>query len=179
MPVEARISPTSDIVDERFGIAFSNELIIYHATHEQKLNKKTFEFLFKFASTEAGRSAQINKNSTQAAGDVLVDGVSFSLKTQADAAARPAAIYIQKFMEARWIRECVDREDFQREAAARILAHASRYDRILVLRAFDGPRSGTFRYELVDNALYLPRTPPATTRSGDGARVQRAGDARE
>ncbi len=55
-PVELEIDPNSDIVTKDFADDFSGRLLAYHALHEQKLTKKTFEYVFCSASRAAGRA---------------------------------------------------------------------------------------------------------------------------
>ncbi|NMG11685.1 hypothetical protein DP117_34455 [Brasilonema sp. UFV-L1] len=40
-------------------------------------------------------------------------------------------------MEARWIRECRVSADFARETTYRVISHLSKYERIMMLRAYD------------------------------------------
>ncbi len=147
--IASKINSESDLATERFSISFSNQLLLHHATHEEKLNKKSFEYLLKAACEMDGRTAILNVDPTNAAEDVRVDNVKFSLKTEAAAGMRDGALNIQKLMEARWIRDYDTREDLAREAAKRIGRHLGSYERILVLRAFDQGRKFV-RYELVE-----------------------------
>lgn len=148
-PVDVWRDPGSDICTDKFAAAAGNFLALHHATHFERLNKKGFEFLFKFSSEADGRVAVLNTNSTDSAEDIRVNGVSYSLKTQADRAIKRSAIYIQKLMEARWIRECKSRADFARQVQTKVAAHLSRYERIVVLRGFP-PAKGIILYDLVE-----------------------------
>lgn len=148
-PIEQWVGGDSDLMGNRFGDHFANRLRIYHATHVEKLNKKAFEYAFAAASVLAGRKAVVTEDSTTAGADVVVDGIPFSLKTEASSGIDRAAITISKLMEARWIRECETGEDFARETTSRVTAHLSRYRRILMLRAFDETELA-FRYELLE-----------------------------
>lgn len=148
--VQRRLNPVSDLMRfPAFEESFRTQLLMHHATHEDKLNKKSFEYLFKYACEAAGRTAVINHDPTDAAEDVRVDGTRFSLKTQADSAANRRAIYIQKLMEARWIRDCQSAEQFAEQAVSRIGAHLRGYERILALRAFNAD-PGKVLYELIE-----------------------------
>ena len=153
-PVEEWINPDSDVLSADFAANFSNRLRIYHATNEEKFNKKAFEYALTAASRYAGSEAKILPNAVAPDADVEVDGVRFSLKTEAARSIRPRFIHISKFAEARWIRECRTPEDFARETKKRVPEHLAKYERIFTLRAFDVPRetlrSGTpgVRYEL-------------------------------
>jgi len=149
LPIQTAMNPQSDIVSQAFSVAFSNYLLLHHAIHEERLNKKSFEYIFKYSCEAAGRDVRLNFHSIDSAEDMAVDGIKFSLKTQADAAIKPGAIYIQKLMEARWIRECVTAEDFARETRNRVTDHLGGYEKILVLRAFE-PDPDHVKYELVE-----------------------------
>ena len=139
----------SDLATPLFVAAVGHYLSLHHATQTAPLNKKGFEFLFQFASDASGKKAAINRNTTDASADVVVDGVGFSLKTQADKAVKKHTLYIQKLMEARWIRELSTCQDFRDKGLRHILDHLKRYQRILVLKAY--PRkAGTIKYELVE-----------------------------
>lgn len=146
--VEERIESASDIVSAEFNVNFSNRLIIHHATHDEVFKKKSFEYAFCGASRAAGRSATIVSNPTNPGTDVIVDGTSFSLKTEAARSINPNKIKISKLMEARWIRDCKTKADFARETSRRVTQHLQEYERILVLRAFD--RDTEVQYDLVE-----------------------------
>jgi len=150
-PVEVHANPDSDLANPLFIAAVGHYLTLHHATQTAALNKKAFEFLFQYACDAAGRHAVINRNSTDASADVLVDGVGFSLKTQSDKAVRRHNVYIQKFMEGRFIRDIQSPHEFRTIGIRHILNHVSRYSRILVLKAY--PLVGTsITYELVEIA---------------------------
>lgn len=71
------------------------------------------------------------------------------MKTEAHADIKQDKIHISKLMEGRWIRDYKRPEEYARETKKRIGGHLRRYERILVLRAFD--ESGlAVRYELVE-----------------------------
>lgn len=148
-PLSSKSLPGSDIAKPSFVLAVGHYLSLHHATQTTALNKKGFEFLFQFACDASGMAAVINHNTTDASADVIVDGIGFSLKTQADKAVKQHSLYIQKLMEARWIRELNTPEELQSAGVRHILDHLNRYQRILVLKAY--PRTeATIRYELVE-----------------------------
>lgn len=145
--VEEQINSTSDVLSPKFAANFSNRLRVYHATNEEKFNKKAFEYAFVAAARYAGGTARILPNAVAPDADVEVDGTRFSLKTEAARNLSNTSIHISKLAEARWIRDCKDEEDFARETTRRIPEHLSRYERIFSLRAFDAP-GPSVRYEL-------------------------------
>jgi hypothetical protein len=133
--LESFRNPDSDMANDDFYFAFSNQLLLHHATQSQPLNKKMFEHVLRYAAEEAGRSAFINPNPTDPSWDVQVDDQRYSLKTQADANTSLSALAIQKFMEARWLRDCQTKAQVANEASRRMREHMLRYDRVLMLRA--------------------------------------------
>lgn len=145
---EEDIEPDSDIVTEPFARNFRTRLQLHHATHEEVFKKKSFEFAFKAASVVAGRLAEMEPNVTSAGFDVRVDGVRFSLKTEAGKQTSKKLIKISKLMEARWIRRCKTSTDFFNHME-KLTQHFSHYDRVLTLRVFRviKPFPGV-RYEL-------------------------------
>lgn len=136
--IEQYIAENSDILVPGFNENFSNRLIIHHATHAEKFKKKAFEYAFASASNSAGRTATITVSSTNPGEDVVVDKIKFSWKTEASAKLTPRkSITISKLMEARWIRDCGEPEDFAKQTTQRVVAHLGKYERILMLRAYD------------------------------------------
>jgi hypothetical protein len=148
------ITPGSDILVPRFVANFSNRLRMHHATNREKFKKKSFEYAFLDASSAAEKKAVINDDPTNPGADVIVDGVAFSLKTEASTGISTKTIVISKLMEARWIRECVTPENFARGTTARVTAHLRKYNRILMLRAFDIEKT-KIRYDMVEIPLDL------------------------
>lgn len=156
--VPKTINPNSDILTPGVETAIANQLVLHHATNEEKLSKKAFEFLFKAALLADGQEAVIVHNPTNPGADVIAEGTNFSLKTQADSAAKRHSIYIQKFMEARWIRD-FDDALLAAEAKRRILQHLAHYERILILQALSGPSTSvTYRLIEVPRRLLLLMT---------------------
>jgi hypothetical protein len=143
------LASKSDILSPVFIEHFANRFRMHHATHSEKFNKKAFEFAFHSACLAAGRKSVIVNDPTNPGADVIVDGVPFSLKTEAAASIQDGHITISKLMEARWIRECTTRENFARETTRRVVAHLEKYARILMLRAFTVSRTEV-RYDLVE-----------------------------
>lgn len=154
--VRTEVNPASNFLTPDLAVALGSQLLLHHATHEEKLNKKTFEYILKYACEAIGHHVTLNANPTFPAEDINVNGTSFSLKTQADSGIKPGAIYIQKLMEARWIRDYPTSEALAEAARQRIGAHLSQYQRMLVLRAFDLQQQG-YRYQLVEVPLDVLR----------------------
>ena len=131
---EERLSPDSDIAIPAFAQNFRQRLQIHHATHEEAFKKKTFEFAFKASCIAAGKKATMDPNDSNPGYDVIVDGVKYSLKTEAGKSINNELITISKLMEARWIRDCQTGENFQ-HGMKHLHRHFSQYQRVLILRA--------------------------------------------
>ncbi len=152
--VHCSVAPDSDIANDQFNDSFCNTLLTYHALHQEKLKKVTFEFAFRDACTAAGREARLAISQTEPGYDIEVDGVKYSLKTQADSQIRDNRIHLTKLMEAAGIQSFQDTRDNVRYTLEHILPHLLEADRMLVLRAFDEPE-GVVRYELVEIPMSL------------------------
>ncbi len=148
-PCEVRVDPHSDLASSEFSDYFLNRLKIHHATSEEKFKKASFEYAFIAAARYAGFSASKTRSQTFQGADATVDGVRWSLKTEASAKISKFSIVVSKFSEARWIRDCETPGDFARECLPRFLAHLGEYDRIATLRAFSVGRERV-RYELIE-----------------------------
>ncbi|MEU0210461.1 hypothetical protein [Streptomyces canus] len=148
-PCEVRVDPSSDLANGEFSDYFLNRLKIHHATSEEKFKKASFEYAFIAAARYSGLSAAKTKSQTFQGADAMVDGVRWSLKTEASAKISMSTIVISKFSEARWIRDCETPGDFARECVPRFLRHLDEYDRIATLRAFSVGRE-LVHYELIE-----------------------------
>lgn len=148
------IEQGSDLLAPEFVDHFVNRLRMHHATHYERFNKKAFEYAFHASALYAGKKSSIVNDPTNPGADVIVDGVPFSLKTEAAAGIHDGQITISKLMEARWIRECLSLEDFARETTKRVVAHLQKYSRIIMLRSFS--LSPTLvRYKLIEIPVKL------------------------
>lgn len=152
--IEEDVEGSSDILTPEFTTHFSNRLLIHHATHEEFLSKKSFEYAFVAASRASGKMSQVTLSSTHSGADAIVDGVKFSLKTEASQKIAKDRIVISKLMEARWIRDCLTPSDFATAARQRIVAHLQQYQRILILRTSKIPTS-KIRYDLIEVPVEL------------------------
>ncbi len=178
--VQETRNSASDLVTGRFAADFRNRLLIHHATNESKLTKKAFEYAFQGACRADGKEALVTVSSTFSGVDVTVDGVRFSLKTEAAKDIRADSLIISKFTEARWIQQCSTLEELVEEIRTRIPAHLSLYDRILVLRVRDLSLKRV-QYEIVEIPIALLRRvadltaadfTPRTKQGGSSARVK-------
>lgn len=154
--IDVKAERGSDILSTAFVEDFTGRVLAYHAMHEEKMTKKTFEYVFCGASRAAGRAAEITGSPVNPGADVTVDGSKFSLKTEAAQGISADTITISKLMEARWIRECRTGADFAREVSSHVGGHLDHYERMLTLRAFD-LEDGSVEYSLVEIPLTVLR----------------------
>jgi Type II site-specific deoxyribonuclease len=143
-----RINAASDLATHNFEVAFSNQLLIHHATSDEPLKKKSFEYLLRTAFEADGKAAEINPQTKS--WDVRANEIHFSLKTEAESKMPADSIRIQKFMDATWVRDCADGNEYAAKAAEAFPAHMAHYDRILVLRIFREANNRAYRYLLVE-----------------------------
>lgn len=149
-PVEVERFGASDIVSDPFSEALANFLLLHHAIHVEPLNKAAFEYLFVACSAAAGRSASRNPASGAASFDVEADGLRWSLKTEGGKKLSATMVRIEKFMEARWIRECSNPAKCAAAVRVHIPAHMDDYERLIVLRARQDASARVTTYELVE-----------------------------
>jgi len=88
----------SDVVSEVFLEEFGVQLLAYHGTSARPLTKELFERAVEKVMKLVGRKAE-RAPSGNPGHDITIDGVKYSLKTQADAAIKSDTIWISKFME--------------------------------------------------------------------------------
>jgi hypothetical protein len=141
-------NPDSDFATPLFSEYFASRLLIQHAVVEEKLNKKSFEYIFRDALRYDGKTAEITLSNVHPGADLLVDEARISLKTEASKNIRQEKITISKFMEARWIRD-QDASGLAQLASDKLREHLGSYDRIFMLRAFNLKRNKV-KYDLVE-----------------------------
>lgn len=152
-PIEQVLASRSDLVTPEFADRFALRLRLFHALHDpgEVLTKRAFEFALVAAARAGGRPARVTKSATNPGTDAVIDGVEFSLKTEAAAAIHPQRIKISKLMESAWTKEYESCAQFLDEGVPQIVAHLERYERILMLRAFGRLEdTGWVRYDLVE-----------------------------
>jgi hypothetical protein len=146
--IEQTLVTPDDLFTTDFVEAIGDQLLVHHGTHDEPVNKKTFEYVFRNAAEAAGHDASINQNVTDPSEDVRVGSTKFSLKTEAARSQSKTGMNIQKLMEARWIRDCTTRDELATMTSRVIPEHLSRYERIVLLR---GRReTGSVVYTLVE-----------------------------
>lgn len=144
-PFEYKIL-SCDLLDKNTLLDFGEALRIHHAFSSEPFTKDKFEFVLEKILNLSGHKATLAPRGNRGF-DILIDGITVSLKTQADADIREDLIWISKFMELGRGKWGDDPKDLQGLLGS-YLAHLSGYQRILILRALSkGPR---WRYELVE-----------------------------
>jgi hypothetical protein len=140
----------SDFATDRFCDEFGDTLRQHHSASVEAFTKDKFEYAMVTLLNANGHKAE--KAPTGNPGhDLTVDGVPWSLKTQADKSIKAATIHISKFMEL-GKGEWRDEDDLA-GLRDRMLAHMRSYDRIFDLRCLS--RGSVFSktpyiYELVE-----------------------------
>lgn len=136
----------SDIFDEITLENFGDALRIHHSFSVEAFTKDKFEYVLEKVLNMSGSSATLAPRGNRGH-DIIIEGNSVSLKTQADKNIRADRIWISKFMElgkGQWTdnpNELVGLRDM-------FLEHMDQYDRILTLRALQ--RGPEWLYELVE-----------------------------
>jgi Type II site-specific deoxyribonuclease len=148
MTFDSWSDPNSDLATALFSEYFTSRLLIHHAVVEEKLNKKSFEYIFRDALRHDGKTAHITASNIHPGADLVVNGTRISLKTEASKDIREMKITISKFMEARWIRD-QDAFGLAELASEKIREHLAGYDRVIMLRAFSSVKNKV-KYNLIE-----------------------------
>jgi hypothetical protein len=136
-------NPESDIVNQGFLKNFGNELLAYHVLSKQALAKDRFEFAFEKSLNESGFNAKLAESRTNRGHDITVNGVPFSLKTEAAKNIVLDKIHISKWME-------LGKGEWElNKLLSLFLEHMTNYDRIFMLRCLNKTEE-KFEYELVE-----------------------------
>jgi len=137
----------STLVDERFLAAFGDTLRLHHVFSSEPFSKDKFEYAMVRMCQKCGRVATLAPKGNPGH-DATIDGVPFSLKTQANKGIQLTELHISKFMElgkGKWGTDPDEliglREQF--------LKHMKGYERIIVLRCLCNSEEER-RYELVE-----------------------------
>lgn len=138
----------SDLIDEQVLHDFGDVLRIHHCLSSEALSKDRFEYALERTLKLCGKNAVIAGSKTNRGHDMTIEGVSFSLKTQADKGIKDDEIHISKFMElgkGDWVDSVKDLAGLRRQ----FFKHMGAYSRIITLRCLikGGNR---FKYELVE-----------------------------
>lgn len=143
-------NPDSDVVSDVFLEEFGVHLLAHHGTSTRPLTKEQFERAMERVMKLAGRKAERSPIGNPGH-DVTIDGVKFSLKTQADSHIKADSLWISKFMEL-GKGEWSDQPEQLKGLLEQFLHHMKNYERILSLRAMSHVKGGKtyWHYELVE-----------------------------
>lgn len=130
---ETTLCPDSDFATEDFSNTFGDLLIEHHLASAIPLTKDKFEYAIVEALREIGLDA-VKAPTGNPGEDIIVDGIPWSLKTQADRNIKRDRIHISKFMElgkGQW-----ENTSDLIALRQRMFNHMEKYDRIFSLRCF-------------------------------------------
>jgi type II restriction enzyme len=150
----------SDVLDECMLESFGDALLIHHCMSKEPFSKDKFEYVLERVANFCGKSAQIAPKGNPGR-DITINGISFSLKTQADRQIRPYEIHISKFMElghGEWGDNPSQLENLREQ----FIRHMRSYDRILSLRTLSKAPLN-WKYELIE----IPKTLLLEASSGE------------
>lgn len=135
-----------DILDEHSVSDFGEALRIHHSFSAEAFSKDKFEYVLADVLNANSKKAVLAPKGNRGH-DLTIDGVTVSLKTQADRDIKDDRIWISKFMElgkGKWEDDPSDLEGLRQE----FLEHMKNYERIFTLRALS--REPDWLYELVE-----------------------------
>jgi len=141
-------NPASDLVGAAVLRDFGDVLRMHHCFSKEALSKDRFEYAFEKTLFLSGRTAAMAASRTNRGHDITVDGVPYSLKTQADKGIKEDELYISKFMElgkGHWSASVRDLRGLRDQ----FLHHMNAYERIFSLRCLSKAPTH-WRYELVE-----------------------------
>jgi len=153
-------NPASNLVNNQFLDDLGDTLRLHHVFSNEPFSKDKFEYAMEWIANRCGHKANLARKGNPGH-DITIDGVSFSLKTQANKGIKLDEILISKFMElgkGKWGADPSDLDGLRDQ----FLEHMKSYERILTLRYLehDGPRR---RYELVE----IPKALLQRAKTGD------------
>jgi hypothetical protein len=146
--IEQTVEVPDKFFSPEFVEAIGDQLVLHHGANEKAVKGNTFEHVFRNAAQAVGHTASIVENPNAASADVYVDDMRFSLKTETAKRQSKIGVYIQKLMEARWIRDYETPAELAAAAAELIPEHLEQYDRIVLLRGKES--SDSVNYTLVE-----------------------------
>lgn len=134
--IDVMANSESDLVTNvAFFNRFTNGLLIHHATHRTPLKKENFETLVRDSAHEAGWSAVLGPSATHPGADITVQGVAFSLKTEAARRISATQIHISKFRESAATKPYTLSGEYAQYISTTVVQHLKQYERVLMLRA--------------------------------------------
>ena len=168
LPYNAARNPASDVLpDDRSVGLFFLYLVTHHTLSAEPFKKEKFEYALEKSLSACGRSVSRPSSRTSPGLDLTVDGVGWSLETEAAKGIKRDRIHVSKWMElgeGNW----GDTDEALRPLAQRFLAHLARYERIIMLRCLTPDNPVEHHYELLE----LPKGVLATAASGEFQMMQ-------
>jgi type II restriction enzyme len=157
LPHKQVVNPESDLMSPKFLAKFATRLKMFHANHgpTKKAGKYDFEHIFSDALNYAGNRARLNTTSDPV--DITIDCRKgrkrpFQLKTEMSRIIKKEIVYISKFREGRFIRQCTTKPKLWDYIEEVLLPHIDEFEAIFLLR---GMSEGKYvRYDLLE----LPST---------------------
>lgn len=137
----------SDVFDECMLESFGDALLIHHCMSKEPFSKDKFEYVLERVVNFCNNRAQIAPKGNPGH-DITINGIRFSLKTQADRQIRPHEIHISKFMELGH-GEWGDNPLHLVSLREQFIRHMRSYDRILSLRTLSKAPLN-WKYELIE-----------------------------
>lgn len=144
-------NPDSNIATDAFCQEVCDALRAHHSASAEPFTKDKFEYAMVRALNDTGHTAR-KSDMGNPGNDLTVDGVPWSLKTQADSHIKADSLHISKYME-------LGKGSWRDEADLAVLRqrmfdHMKAYELILSLRCLSrarSPNGGTlYVYELVE-----------------------------
>jgi hypothetical protein len=135
--------PKSDLIDKCVLDSLGDSIRIHHCFSKGPFTKDKFEFALEKVFSLCGRNAKLGPLGNPGY-DIVIDGVKFSLKTEAEKAIKQDRIHISKAMElgkGEW-----DLDQLRQQ----FLNHLRQYERILILRCLTVFYPPYECYELVE-----------------------------
>lgn len=146
-PHQFKRNPYSDIVSDCILQDFGDGLRIHHCFSSEAFSKDKFEYAIERVVNFCGGNAKLAPKGNPGH-DITINGVKFSLKTQADKNLKTDLLHISKFMElgkGNWS----DENDLT-GLRDQFFHHMRSYDRILSLRRLQASKDTLCFYELVE-----------------------------
>ena len=159
-PAHFRRLPESDLVNDCILQDFGDALRIHHCFSKEPFTKDKFEYAFERVLNLCGIPAMLAPRGNPGH-DIMINGIRFSLKTQADRGITVGHLHISKFMElgrGMW----TDKNEDLIGLRAQFFRHMESYDRILSLRRLPATATYAWHYELVE----IPKSPLQEARTG-------------
>jgi Type II site-specific deoxyribonuclease len=142
---------SSDFISDCLLKEIGDGIRLHHCFSKEAFSKDKFEYLMERAANLCGGKAELAPKGNPGH-DITINGVRFSLKTQADKGIKRGSVHISKFMElgrGAW----TNRDEDLIGLRERFFNHMKSYDRILVLRRLSRDPQN-WEYELIE----IPKT---------------------